>query len=169
MRCERVIQEQTHHAEEIEQRWYKLINQRLTDNRITATVIKWGTPLTQLVEATGKAVLRNVAFQQHSTQPTQSYHHDNARRLNVQRTASFVKHTSTYQYRHSNPLSPIIISTTRVSYFLGVCAQLGTPLSSPLSISPLLASSDSLYIVSGLFTIIPSSLLLYLIKLKILV
>ena len=61
MRCERVIQEQTHSVEEIEQRWYKLINQRLTDNRITATIIKWGTPLTQLVEATGKVVLRKTS------------------------------------------------------------------------------------------------------------
>ena len=61
MRCERVIQEHTHCAEEIEQRWYKAINQRLTDNKITATIVKWGTPLTQLVEATWEAVLRKTS------------------------------------------------------------------------------------------------------------
>ena len=50
-----------HSVEEIEQRWYKVINQRLTDNRIIVTIIKWGTPLTQLVEATWEAVLRKTS------------------------------------------------------------------------------------------------------------
>ena len=58
MRCERVIQERTHSNKEIEGRWYKVINQRLTDDKITATVIKCGTLLTQLVEATWEAVLK---------------------------------------------------------------------------------------------------------------
>ena len=61
MRCERVIQERTHGDDEIEKRWYKVINRRLTDNRITATVVKRGTPLTQLVEATWEAALRKTS------------------------------------------------------------------------------------------------------------
>ena len=61
MRCKRVIQERTHSMEEIEQRWYKVINRRLTDNRIIVTVIKQGTPLTQLVEATWEAVLGKIS------------------------------------------------------------------------------------------------------------
>ena len=40
MRCERVIQEKTHTAQESESRWLKAINRRLTEDRITATKIK---------------------------------------------------------------------------------------------------------------------------------
>ena len=61
MRCERVIHERMHSVEEIEQRWYKVINQRLTEDRIIATVVKRGTPLIQLVEATWEAALKKTS------------------------------------------------------------------------------------------------------------
>lgn len=40
LRCERVIQEKTHTPEEVKARWFKAINRRLTDDKITATVIR---------------------------------------------------------------------------------------------------------------------------------
>jgi hypothetical protein len=36
----RVIQEKAHTEEETTARWYKAINRRLTDDKITATIIK---------------------------------------------------------------------------------------------------------------------------------
>lgn len=58
LRCERVIQEVQHTDEEAKKRWYKAINRRLTDDKITATVIKREPPFTQLVEATWEDVLK---------------------------------------------------------------------------------------------------------------
>ena len=58
LRCERVIQEITHSAEEAQKRWYKAINRRLTDDKITATMIKRHEPFTQLVEATWEETLK---------------------------------------------------------------------------------------------------------------
>jgi hypothetical protein len=52
LHCKRVIQEKLHTLENIERRWYKAINRRLTDNKITALAIKQDTPFTQFVEAT---------------------------------------------------------------------------------------------------------------------
>ena len=59
LRCERVIQEVEHSPEEAESRWFKAINRRLTDDKITATVIKRKEiPVTQLVEATWEEALK---------------------------------------------------------------------------------------------------------------
>ena len=58
LRCERVIQETTHTTEEVKRRWYKAINRRLTDDKITATIIKREPPYTRLVEATWEDALR---------------------------------------------------------------------------------------------------------------
>ena len=52
LRCERAIQEKTHNEGEIEGRWVKAINRRLTNEKITATRIKRGKKFTRLVEAT---------------------------------------------------------------------------------------------------------------------
>ena len=40
LRCERVIQEKRHEGREIVARWEKAINRRLTNDKITATIIK---------------------------------------------------------------------------------------------------------------------------------
>ena len=66
LRCERVIQEKTHMQEEIVARWYKAINRRLTDDKITATIIRkkdipFTLPFTQLVEATWEDALRKIS------------------------------------------------------------------------------------------------------------
>ena len=61
LRCERVIQERSHTPEETEARWYKAINRRLTDDKITATRIKRDPLFTQLVEATWECVLRKIS------------------------------------------------------------------------------------------------------------
>ena len=62
LRCERVIQEKTHTQEETVARWYKAINRRLTDDKITATIIrKKDIPFTQLVEATWEDALRKIS------------------------------------------------------------------------------------------------------------
>jgi hypothetical protein len=45
-------------ADEIEGRWLKAINRRLTDDKITTTVIRCKPPFTQLMEATWEGVLR---------------------------------------------------------------------------------------------------------------
>ena len=58
LRCKRVIQEKQHSPEEVERRWYKAINRRLTDDKITATMIKREIPFNQLVEATWEDVLK---------------------------------------------------------------------------------------------------------------
>ena len=58
LRCERVIQEVQHSAEEAERRWYKVINRRLTEDKITATIIKRTYPYTRLVETTWEDALR---------------------------------------------------------------------------------------------------------------
>ena len=58
LRCERAIQEKTHNEGEIEGRWVKAINWRLTDEKITATRIKRGKKFTRLVEATWEEALK---------------------------------------------------------------------------------------------------------------
>jgi len=58
LRCERVIQNKTHTAQETKSRWIKAINRRLTDDKITATKIKRNEPFTRLVEATWDKLLR---------------------------------------------------------------------------------------------------------------
>lgn len=40
LRCERTIQEKVHNDEEIKRRWLRVINKRLTDDKIIATRIK---------------------------------------------------------------------------------------------------------------------------------
>jgi hypothetical protein len=61
LRCERVIQEKQHTPEEIEMRWIKAINRRLTDDKITATMIKREKPHTLLVEATWEDALKKIS------------------------------------------------------------------------------------------------------------
>jgi hypothetical protein len=61
LRCERVIQEKRHSQEEIESRWYKAINRRLTDDKISTTMIKRDKPFTQLVEATWEDALQKIS------------------------------------------------------------------------------------------------------------
>ena len=59
LRCERVIQEKTHSNGEVESRWYKAINRRLTDDKIIATIIKKkDKPFAQLVKATWEDTLK---------------------------------------------------------------------------------------------------------------
>ncbi|KAN0134431.1 hypothetical protein V8E53_007577, partial [Lactarius tabidus] len=52
LRCERVIQERTHTTQEIEARWLKAINRRLTEDKIVATKIKQDKHYTKLIKAT---------------------------------------------------------------------------------------------------------------------
>ena len=62
LRCERVIQEKTHSNEEVVSRWLKVINRRLTEDKITATVIKRKEkPVTRLVEATWEDALKKYS------------------------------------------------------------------------------------------------------------
>ena len=62
LRCERVIQEKLHSNEEVVTRWLKAINRRLTDDKITATIIKKDEqPVTRLVEATWEEVLKKCS------------------------------------------------------------------------------------------------------------
>ena len=52
LRCERVIQEKNHTADETEARWFKVINRRLTEDKLTATKIKRNKQYTNLIKAT---------------------------------------------------------------------------------------------------------------------
>ena len=70
LRCERVIQEKQHSGEEIEARWYKVINRRLTEDKITATVIKRQKNFTRLVEATWEETIKK------SSDPPTGWIHD---------------------------------------------------------------------------------------------
>jgi hypothetical protein len=63
--CERVIQQQNHETQEIRARWWKVINRRLTDDKITATQIKRCKRFTLLVEATWGNVLRKYSDPPH--------------------------------------------------------------------------------------------------------
>ena len=54
LRCERTIQLKDHTEEEIERRWLSQINQRLTNDKITATKIKKDAPTTSLIIQTWK-------------------------------------------------------------------------------------------------------------------
>lgn len=59
LRCERVIQEKAHTEEEVKSRWFKAINRRLTDDKITATIIKKkDKQYTRLVKATWEETLK---------------------------------------------------------------------------------------------------------------
>jgi hypothetical protein len=58
LRCERVIQERSHNENEIKTRWYKAINTRLTNDRITATKIKRNKKFTRTVSHTWDLILR---------------------------------------------------------------------------------------------------------------
>ena len=57
IRCERVITEKIHNANEIRSRWYRVINKRLTDDKILATKIKRDKANKQMVRATWEATL----------------------------------------------------------------------------------------------------------------
>ena len=65
LRCERVIQQQTHVMQEIRVRWWKVINRCLTEDKITATHIKRSKPFTLLVEVTWGNVLRKFSDPPH--------------------------------------------------------------------------------------------------------
>ena len=76
LRCERVIQEKQHSGEEIEARWYKVINRRLTEDKITATIIKHQKNFTRLVEATcyvtvGTFARRGLSFNSKNTKESE--------------------------------------------------------------------------------------------------
>ena len=58
LRCERVIRDVQHSQREIQARWLKVINRRLTNDKITATKIKHNPSFTQLVEATWEDALK---------------------------------------------------------------------------------------------------------------
>ncbi|KAH9022517.1 ribonuclease H-like protein, partial [Lactarius deliciosus] len=57
LRCERVIKLKIHSAQEIKNRWLKAINERLTNDKITATKIKRSNAMVQSVDSTWKAAL----------------------------------------------------------------------------------------------------------------
>jgi hypothetical protein len=52
-------------TQEIRARWWKVINRRLTDDKITATQIKCSKPFTLLVEVTWGNVLRKFSDPPH--------------------------------------------------------------------------------------------------------
>ncbi|KAI0277901.1 hypothetical protein BC826DRAFT_927494, partial [Russula brevipes] len=58
LRCERVIHEKQHTKEEIEKRWIRNINERLTTDKIAATKIKRDKTYTKLIKDTWEQVLR---------------------------------------------------------------------------------------------------------------
>ena len=58
LRCDRVINDASHHDNEIKARWYKAINTRLTDDQIIATKIKRTKGLTNLVVNTWEQVIK---------------------------------------------------------------------------------------------------------------
>jgi hypothetical protein len=58
LRCERIIQEETHSDDEIRARWLRKINERLTCDRITATKIVRNKTYTNLVKNTWKKALQ---------------------------------------------------------------------------------------------------------------
>jgi hypothetical protein len=57
LRCERVIQEKTHSTNEIQNRWLRAINARLTDDRVIATKVKRDKSFPTLAKATWKPAL----------------------------------------------------------------------------------------------------------------
>ena len=57
MRCERVIQEKQHSIREVEERWLRAINERLTIDKITATRIKRSDGFTKRVVDTWEQLL----------------------------------------------------------------------------------------------------------------
>ena len=58
LRCERVIQDKTHHDDEIKKRWTVAINRRLTDDKIVASKIKRDRVHVQMAKNTWERVLR---------------------------------------------------------------------------------------------------------------
>ena len=63
LRCEKVIQNKRITNREINARWIKKINERLTTDRITATKIKRDEKFTRLIDATWKEALRKQGIQ----------------------------------------------------------------------------------------------------------
>jgi ribonuclease HI/exonuclease III len=59
LRCERVIQDHTHTASEIKNKWLRAINVRLTDDKIIATKVKRDKKSTWTVKNTWEHVLQN--------------------------------------------------------------------------------------------------------------
>ena len=57
LRCERVIHEKIHSYQEIQSRWLRTINERLTEDKITATKIKRNKGFTNLIVNTWEKVL----------------------------------------------------------------------------------------------------------------
>ncbi|KAF8502659.1 hypothetical protein F5888DRAFT_1918419, partial [Russula emetica] len=71
LRCERVIQdeeneERTHTDREIRTRWFKAINARLTEDKITATRVKRNEQTLQRVKETWELALKRSADIPHS-------------------------------------------------------------------------------------------------------
>jgi hypothetical protein len=60
LRCERVIQQKNHNANEITTRWLNNINKRLTEDKIIATKIKRNRTTIRKVEATWEGVLKKT-------------------------------------------------------------------------------------------------------------
>ncbi|KAH9952312.1 hypothetical protein BC827DRAFT_1104486, partial [Russula dissimulans] len=58
LRYKQKIQEKRHPIKEIRARWLKIINARLTNNKITATKVKQNKRFSRLVENTWEQVLR---------------------------------------------------------------------------------------------------------------
>jgi hypothetical protein len=57
LRCERVIQGKEHSDPEIKKRWLSIINKRLIDDKITATMIRRTITHIRLTRATWEAIL----------------------------------------------------------------------------------------------------------------
>ena len=57
LRCERVIRERIHSAQETEAHWLKAINRRLTEDKIVVTKIKQEKQYTKLIKATWNNLL----------------------------------------------------------------------------------------------------------------
>ncbi|KAF8492043.1 hypothetical protein F5888DRAFT_1619410, partial [Russula emetica] len=68
LRCERVIHRNNrpHQDQEVNARWLKIINNRLTSDRITATKIKQDKKFTSLVNATWTKLLDTRGISCHS-------------------------------------------------------------------------------------------------------
>lgn len=63
LRCDRVINQENHSVQQIKNRWLKVINKRLTTDKITATKLKRDKGTKGLVDATWKKALRKQGKQ----------------------------------------------------------------------------------------------------------
>ncbi len=61
LRCERVVQERTHSESEIQARWFRAINTRLTDDKVIATRVKQDQTFTKRVTSTWEPILSVTA------------------------------------------------------------------------------------------------------------